>query len=1395
MKNVSIRTKLFLTVLAVVLPSLILVGALSYLSGRATVESLTFDHLTSVRNSKANQITSYLGQLRIETKAIASGRLVVEALEEFAPAFSALQRHGLTPEQQSELRSYYAEKFLPRLNANALTAITLESVFPVSPAAQVLQYHYIAANPYPAADKELLVSADDESTYNNVHARLHIELKSLEEQFGYNDLLLVDTAGNVVYSVLKEVDLATNLNDGPYRASNLAAAYRAALSADADSDAQLVDFEMYPPSFNEPAAFIAAPVDEGGERIGVLVFQLPIEDIDHVMTGGQSWLADGLGKTGETYLVGPDYLLRSSSRFFLEDKEAFLADQTSAGASDRDLLRIREFGTTILLQLVRTDGASAAMAGETATTIGTDYRGVSVLTSYAPLDIEGLHWAVLSEIDAAEAFAPTRRLSHNLVLTFAVIALLVLPLSWAVARRFVTPILTLESAANRFGQGDQEVNVEVGADDELGRLSTSFNQMVTAIRNQTATLTRSNEELESISTVIVRWNPRGEIISVNPYGEALFDFARGELEGRPIVGTMVPDREETRRSVRRMIDEIAADPKKFELDESENCKKNGEFIWMAWRNKPILNDDGVLREILTIGIDITKRRLVEKEVMKQKEMLENTLESLTHPFYVIDVNDYSILVANSAARKLGISGETTCHALTHKSSTPCDSDDDPCPLEAIRMSGLPVVMEHIHHDADGNPRFVEVHGYPVFNSDGELIQMIEYSLDITERKEAETALQKSEERIHSMVDNIPGVVYRCLLDEHWTMLFISDEIERLSGHPAADFLGEQSRRTFAQIMHPDDIAPVAENAAAAVRDHLPYVNEYRVIDSSGGVHWVYAKGQATYDADGTPLYLDGTIFDITDRKKMEDELARTRDAADSANRAKSAFLANMSHELRTPMNAIIGYSEMLAEDAEDEGHDDMIPDLEKINAAGKHLLALINDILDLSKIEAGRMDLYLERFELHQMLDEAVATVSPLVTKKKNRIETEFDDELGVIRADLTKVRQALFNLLSNAAKFTEDGTITLAAKREKRGDVDWILMSVTDTGIGIPENKLEHVFEEFSQADDSTTRDYGGTGLGLPISRRFCQMMGGDISVTSEAGRGSTFTIELPAQIDALEAARAASRSEDDQVAPIPKGVHPILIIDDDPDSRELLRRTFEADGFAVATAASGEEGLDLARSLHPAFITLDIMMPGMDGWAVLKELKADPELEHTPVAMISIVGDEDLGYSLGAVDHLVKPVDRDQLRRLARQFAQPGGDGHALVVDDDEAIRSLFRRALEGDGWTVDEAEHGVAALDRVSHRRPDLILLDLMMPIMDGFEFMLELRKNEGWASIPVIVVTAKDLTEEEGRRLNGGVERIVQKGALTRHELLVEVRSLVSRVCGDEGDPVGDPEETS
>jgi signal transduction histidine kinase/CheY-like chemotaxis protein len=507
------------------------------------------------------------------------------------------------------------------------------------------------------------------------------------------------------------------------------------------------------------------------------------------------------------------------------------------------------------------------------------------------------------------------------------------------------------------------------------------------------------------------------------------------------------------------------------------------------------------------------------------------------------------------------------------------------------------------------------------------------------------------------------------------------------------------------------------------------------------------------------------------------EIGEAKEAAEAANSAKSAFLANMSHELRTPMNAILGYSEMLIEEAEDLGQEEFVPDLQKIHQAGSHLLALINDVLDLSKVEAGKMDLYIETFEVGPMIDAVVATIDPLVKKNGNRLRVEVDPMLTEMRADLTKVRQALFNLLSNAAKFTREGEVALVAEREAGDGEGWIRLAVSDTGIGIAPDKLERVFEEFSQAEESTLREFGGTGLGLTISRRFCQMMGGDITVESAVGRGSTFTVRLPMQV-ASDAGRAEAVAEEGAAAVEPGTSHSVLVVDDDPVALDLLARTLRGAGEHVVTASDGPEALRLARSLHPAAITLDVLMPGMDGWAVLRELKLDPETRDIPVIMVTMTDDRDVGYALGATEFLTKPVERSHLVDLLDRHAPKGADRRALVVDDLAENRAVLGRALQKEGWRVAEAENGRDALDQMAREEPSLILLDLRMPVMDGFEFVMELRKVEAWRAIPIVVVTAKDLTDAERSQLNGDVIGLIQRRGMDRESLLAQLREQVA-----------------
>jgi PAS domain S-box-containing protein len=537
--------------------------------------------------------------------------------------------------------------------------------------------------------------------------------------------------------------------------------------------------------------------------------------------------------------------------------------------------------------------------------------------------------------------------------------------------------------------------------------------------------------------------------------------------------------------------------------------------------------------------------------------------------------------------------------------------------------------------------------------------------------------------------------------------------------------------------------------------------------------------------------------DITQRKQAEADLKRARDEAEAAkvdaemakneaetakadaeaaNVAKSQFLANMSHELRTPLNAVIMYSELLQEEAIDRGVESFIPDLDKIRSGGKHLLALVNGVLDLSKIEAGKMDLYLETFEVPAMVSDVLTTVEPLMQKKANKLTLNCPADVGQMHADLTKVRQILFNLLSNSAKFAENGTIELDVKREPHNGQSEIVFKVHDNGIGMTQAQMDKLFQPFTQADESTTRRFGGTGLGLAISRRFCQMMGGDISVTSEEGKGSTFTFHLPARVSIPDKHAEPSKATGTPTAATP-GATTVLIIDDEPSVRQLMSRTLSAESISAVTASDGQEGLRLARELKPDLIFLDVMMPKMDGWAVLASLKADAELSLIPVVMLTIVGDREMGYTLGASEYLTKPIDRAVLSSVVQKYRARNNTRVVLIVDDDDATRQVVCRTLTREGWTVVEAENGRVALEQLKHHEPSLILLDLAMPEMDGFEFLNRARTDGVHDGIPVVVLTSKDLTPAERSQLTGKVERIIQKGEYSREALLREVKELV------------------
>ncbi len=1295
--GLTIGTKLAAISIVISMAAVCIAAVLAGYSSNEALKRAAFERLTAVRELKAQQIENYFSQVENQLKFISETAALKESLQQLRRGVVYLQTTEdlVTPQSQDNLTQYYFEEFLPLYEASSGSRADdtlVDSLLPNDPLAIFLQNRYIF-------DPQLVNEVQFESYFGAAFANVDQAFREFQNRFGFYDVFLIEpNDGRIVYSVEREIDFGTSLFDGPHSKTNLARAVTTAMAA---SPGQVIfaDFEPYVPSLNTPAAFAALAIYDGPTPIGVLSVQLPLSGINAIMTSNEAWSDVGLGESGEAYLVGRDNLLRNQSRFLIEDREEYLKLIGEVGLSSSIIDQIERTNSSVGLQEVDTIGTRAALAGSTGTEIFPDYRNVEVLSSYRPLELSGLDWVIMSEIDREEALRDADQLIDRLILVASVVLAIAIYASYLFSISLTRPLRLLSGSAARLTAGELGEPIKVQTSDEIGELAQNFEALRLSIIQSLEEV--ENQKLMLETTVAARTTELNE-------ASAQLQLALSKMSN----GIYMLDADLNYVLANERYTEMFALPPRL----VEPGQPEEEVIrWHAENGDYGLGDT--------------------------EQLIRTRLEALT------EGHSSNVVLNTAAGRTIEIR------------TTP------------ISGGGLVGVVTDIT---------------TVKRNEAELLTQNE------NLKKIQSDLAFSEQRISRIIEASPiGIVS---INRKGTIETFSSAAEQIFGYYASDVIGKNIKilmETHVAVEHDLYLERRIHGASSTVVGQSRIVNAVR---KDGSVFKLEARVEEVQVGD--EVFYIGLVEDITERIELERQAEEAREQAERASEAKSAFLANMSHELRTPMNAIIGYSEMLAEDAEDEGLEDMLDDLNKITNAGKHLLSLINDVLDLSKIEAGKMDLFLEDFAVKDIAEDVASTALSLIEKNANELVLDIDQDLDAMHGDVTKIRQILFNLISNAAKFTKEGKITLSANAASISNEPAIRFAVTDTGIGIPEDKIEHIFSEFSQADESTTRDYGGTGLGLALVKRFCEMMGGSIRVESTIGVGSSFIVTLPKQVEKQhlgleEEARISDATPDpsssdqdtktssSQVIEDDSARNTVLVIDDEASARGLLKKRLEAEGCSVLLAKSGAEGLALAAEHLPALITLDVMMPGMDGWTVLRRLKADNKLKNIPVVMISMVGNKAMSYSLGAVESLQKPVDRGKLSGLVKKYAS-SGPKTALVVEDDPAARETMVRTLQVDGWEVDEAENGKIALEKSEQSEFKLILLDLMMPVMDGFEFLERLRSSDHpSANTPIIIVTAMELNTEDRERLQTSVSDVVQKSGGDVEGVLEDLLSLVHR----------------
>ena len=845
---------------------------------------------------------------------------------------------------------------------------------------------------------------------------------------------------------------------------------------------------------------------------------------------------------------------------------------------------------------------------------------------------------------------------------------------------------------------------------------------------------------------------------LNPAWEKKLGYSIEELSAVPFFEFIHPD---DRQSSMQEVEKLKGVWNAIGFENRFRCR-DGSYLWISWNAAPVA-EQGL---IYAVGRDVTELKRAEQALHLSKERYRLLFESNPHPVWVYDLESLAILDVNNAAmRSYGYSREEFL-TLTIKDLRPME--EVPSLLQNIAASDSSSQDYSVwrHRKKNGSLITVEVVSHPLFY--GERNARLVVATDITERKRVEADLRRSEEHSRLMIDSVLDHAI-LTLDPDGLVTSWNAGAQRIKGYRAEEIIGKH----FSQFYPPVDIQagkPQYELQVAAAEGRL--LDEGWRIRKDGSTFWAYVVITALHDESGTLRGFVKVTRDMTEQKRAQEQLLTAKEEAERSNKFKDQFLSTMSHELRTPLNAVLGFSDLLAEESYGLLNERQTRYVSHINKGGHHLLRLINDILDLSKIEAGRLRLSLENVPVNRTFAEAFDIIRPLAEKKSHKLIMAASTNFNV-KADSTRFKQILLNLIGNAIKFTpEGGKIELSASKVDES----VRVEVRDSGPGIPPEEQRRIFEAFyrlTQTDKATE----GTGLGLAITQRLVELHGGKLGLESELGSGSCFHFTLP--IAPTFEAEAPPKVKSRSVPPAR-----ILVVEDDLAAAQLLQSQLTSAGYDVMLC-SAQSALEMAATVQPAAITTDIIMKPLGGWELLSRFKSDPRTATIPVIVITIVDQRATGALFGADEYIVKPVNRETLlaavERCLLRRNQPGGLGglpSVLVVEDHTHTREYIAEILSQHGYAVRTAADGIGARAQVLASPPELVILDLILPGISGFQLLQEWRANPRTADLPVFVLTSKDLMPEEKEYLNINARAIFQKQDSWQDNLLRQLRRVLT-----------------